>query len=118
MPASPADGVCAPAVGPAMIAMIASDGAVNPRTLMEDISSFGAVELHRLAQQPAVQPRTTRVVAQSTLAEPAYGERVDTVFLGLYARRQARLVIVRRHGNARLGDPRAAVATFRCAMQF
>src|SRR5258708_32832678 len=91
MPASPADGVCAPAVGPAMIAMIASDGAVNPRTLMEDISSFGAVELHRLGQQPAVQPRTTRVVAQSTLAEPAYRQKGGTVVLGLYARPRARL---------------------------
>src|SRR5258708_28061503 len=100
MPASQADGVWAPAVGPAMIAMIASDGAVNPRTLMEDISSFGAVELHRLAQQPAGQPRTTRVVAQLTLAEPAYGERVDTGVLGLYAARQARLLIVGRHGNS------------------
>src|SRR5712664_1397196 len=100
MPASAEDGaaagVCAPAVGPAMIASdraasdsvdcdraacdsvgcdraacdsvgcdrAACDSAVNPRTPMEEPLSFGAGELHRLAQQPAVQPRTTCVVTQ------------------------------------------------------
>src|SRR6266851_10176326 len=128
MPASAEDGaaagVCAPAVGPAMIASdraasdsvgcdrAACDSAVNPRTLMEEPLSFGAGELHRLAQQPAVQPRTTSVVTQSTLAEPAHGDRVDAVFLGLHSRRQARLVVVRSHGNARLDDRRTAVEPF------
>src|SRR6266704_5129354 len=119
-----AAGVCAPAVGPAMIASdraasdsvgcdrAACDSAVNPRTLMEEPLSFGAGELHRLAQQPPVQPGTACVVTQSTLAEPAYGERVDAVFLGLHARRQARLVVVRRHRNTRLNDRRAAVESF------
>src|SRR5271154_176278 len=119
MPESAADGVCATAVGPAMIA---SDSAVNPRTLIkEGLLSFGAGELHGLAQQPAVQPGAIRVVTQSTLAEPAHGDRVDAVFLGLHARRQARLVVVRCHGNARLDDPRATVQSFgyemhRCAV--
>src|SRR5277367_1447698 len=117
MPDSAADGACAPAVGPAMMA---SDSAVNPRSLI-GLLSFGAGELHRLAQEPAVQPGAIRVVTQSTLAEPAHGDRVDAVLLGLHARRQARLVVVRRHGNARLDDPRATVQSFgyemhRCAV--
>ncbi len=80
--------------------MMANDNAANLR------------ELHRLAQQPAVQPRTTCVVTQSTLAEPAHGDRVDAVFQRLHSRRQARLVVVRSHCNARLDDPRTAVQSF------
>src|ERR1700674_2383651 len=103
MPASAAVGVCAPAVG---AAMIVSDHAVNPRTLMGDLLSLGVRELHRFAQYPAVQPRLTIVVTQPALAKPADGERVDAVLLGLHSCRQTRLVVVRRHGNARLDDRR------------
>jgi len=81
--------------------MIVSDNAVNPETAVnpsnahEDLLSFGAGELHRLAQQPcrpatrnqrriAIDPRRTSARRQ-----------VDAVFLGLHPRGQARLVVVR-----------------------
>src|SRR6202022_4131302 len=112
MAASPAVGVAAAAEA----ATTASDSAVksrkrSPRRRIGPLS-FRAGELHRLAEEPPIQPRATCVVTQSTPAEPAHGDRVDAVFLGLHSRRQARLVVVRRHGNARLDDRRTAVELF------
>src|ERR1700682_837972 len=105
MAASPAVGVSAPA---AEAATTASDSAMksrkrSPRRRIGPLS-FRAGELHRLAEEPPIQPRATCVVSQSTLAEPAHGDRVDAVFLGLHSRRQTRLVVVRRYGDARLDD--------------
>src|SRR3979490_203025 len=93
-------------------AMSVSDSTVNPRMRMRHLLSFGARELHRLVQHPAVQPRTTLGISQSTLAKPTNGERIDTMFLNLHSRRQTCLVVVRRYGNARLDDRRTAVKLF------
>ena len=65
--------------------------------------------LHGCAQRFAVQPGLPSLAAQAALAKPADGKRVDTMLLGLHARCQTRLIVVRRHRNPRLDHRRTCV---------